>query len=109
MNKDAMLRAFFSKPTPKCDCRICWPESQGFVLCPSCGCKRCPKATYHRHACTSSNDSGQVGSVYGETRCGDGRCKCVKFAAEQEAEAEEFRREFPNFGIPASSSLGPES
>lgn len=34
------------------------------ILCPSCGNKRCPKATYHRNSCTHSNDSGQPGSIY---------------------------------------------
>ncbi|QMU19339.1 hypothetical protein [Gordonia rubripertincta] len=35
------------------------------ILCRECGNKRCPKATYHGHACTHSNESGQQGSVYG--------------------------------------------
>jgi hypothetical protein len=34
------------------------------TLCPDCGNKRCPKATYHGHACTGSNESGQSGSRY---------------------------------------------
>ena len=34
------------------------------VLCPTCGNKRCPHATDHRHACTGSNESGQAGSRY---------------------------------------------
>lgn len=34
-------------------------------LCPTCGNKRCPKATDHRHDCTDSNEPGQVGSNYG--------------------------------------------
>ncbi|QDH48440.1 hypothetical protein SEA_ZIKO_102 [Gordonia phage Ziko] len=38
----------------------------GMILCPECGCKRCPKATYHGHECTGSNESGQSGSVYGD-------------------------------------------
>lgn len=41
---------------------------QGMILCPDCGCKRCPKASYHGHACTGSNDSRQPGSVYGDFR-----------------------------------------
>lgn len=36
------------------------------ILCPDCGCKRCPRATYHGHACTASNDPGQSGSRYGD-------------------------------------------
>lgn len=35
------------------------------VVCATCGNKRCPHATNHRNACTNSNESGQVGSVYG--------------------------------------------
>lgn len=34
-------------------------------LCPTCGNKRCPKATDHRLDCTDSNEPGQVGSRYG--------------------------------------------
>jgi len=34
------------------------------ILCPECGCKRCPKASDHELACTDSNDPGQPGSVY---------------------------------------------
>lgn len=34
------------------------------VVCPICGNKRCPKANNHRHACTGSNEPGQVGSAY---------------------------------------------
>lgn len=33
-------------------------------LCPTCGNKRCPRATDHRHACTGSNEPGQPGSRY---------------------------------------------
>lgn len=35
-----------------------------FIVCPGCGNKRCPKAAYHEHACTNSNDTGQPGSDY---------------------------------------------
>lgn len=34
------------------------------LLCPECGNKRCPKATWHEQACTGSNDTGQEGSRY---------------------------------------------
>lgn len=34
------------------------------VLCPVCGCKRCPHASHHIYACTGSNEPGQVGSRY---------------------------------------------
>lgn len=43
-----------------------WPLSmQQMILCPTCGNKRCPKASDHRLACTGSNALGQPGSVYG--------------------------------------------
>jgi len=35
------------------------------IVCPECGNKRCPKATHHDNPCSGSNDSGQVGSIYG--------------------------------------------
>jgi hypothetical protein len=35
-----------------------------FIVCPSCGNKRCPKATDHNLDCTSCNDPGQPGSRY---------------------------------------------
>jgi hypothetical protein len=35
------------------------------ILCPTCGNKRCPHATFHEHACTSSNADNQPGSAYG--------------------------------------------
>lgn len=34
------------------------------TLCPDCGNKRCPKATYHANDCSGSNEPGQEGSVY---------------------------------------------
>lgn len=34
------------------------------ILCPTCGNKRCPRATDHRLACTHSNEPGQPGSRY---------------------------------------------
>ena len=34
------------------------------IVCPTCGNKRCPKASDHDHACTGSNEPGQPGSVY---------------------------------------------
>jgi hypothetical protein len=41
------------------------PLSMGvMILCPTCGNKRCPKATDHALACTRSNEPGQAGSVY---------------------------------------------
>ncbi|AYN94406.1 hypothetical protein EAW52_10770 [Pseudomonas sp. LTJR-52] len=34
------------------------------ILCPSCGNKRCPKASDHELECAGSNEAGQKGSVY---------------------------------------------
>ncbi len=75
-------------PTPAtgrgsdCTCRACWSERNGgrhaistvdalvnpigmpFIVCETCGNKRCPHATNHRHPCTNSNEPGQEGSVY---------------------------------------------
>ena len=39
-------------------------ETQQMIVCQICGNKRCPHATDHRHTCTSSNDNGQLGSIY---------------------------------------------
>jgi hypothetical protein len=39
-------------------------------LCPDCGNKRCPRATFHGHDCTGSNAPGQAGSSYAATRVG---------------------------------------
>ncbi|KPB51360.1 Uncharacterized protein AC511_1518 [Pseudomonas coronafaciens pv. oryzae] len=39
-------------------------SSTKMILCPVCGCKRCPRASDHDLACTDSNDPGQPGSVY---------------------------------------------
>jgi DNA-directed RNA polymerase subunit RPC12/RpoP len=56
------------------DCVRCWREarersearweSRIMQLCPSCGNKRCPKASDHRLGCTGSNEPGQQGSIY---------------------------------------------
>lgn len=45
-------------------CWKCSPEFPGMLLCPTCGNKRCPHASDHTLACTSSNEPGQTGSVY---------------------------------------------
>jgi len=39
-------------------------SSTRMILCPTCGNKRCPRASDHRLACTGSNEVGQPGSVY---------------------------------------------
>lgn len=53
------------------DCVRCWeshpdrtPFNRPFIACPTCGNKRCPKATDHELACTGRNDAGQPGSIY---------------------------------------------
>jgi len=59
-------------------CIRCWKEEAAtkyfggqalvfrpFIVCATCGNKRCPHATDHRLKCTNSNESGQPGSVYG--------------------------------------------
>jgi hypothetical protein len=48
---------------------VCWKCLAGknvamMVLCPTCGNKRCPKASDHELACTGSNEPGQPGSNY---------------------------------------------
>jgi hypothetical protein len=66
---------------PRACCRRHWEEDAGrhavgrdgvlwnpigmpFMVCKTCGCKRCPKATDCSLACTGSNDPGQPGSIY---------------------------------------------
>lgn len=42
-----------------------WPITLSrMILCPTCGNKRCPKATNHNNPCTNSNEPGQPGSRY---------------------------------------------
>jgi len=42
-----------------------WPLTMStFIVCSSCGNKRCPKATDHNLACDNSNQPGQSGSRY---------------------------------------------
>lgn len=71
-----LQRGAFGAPSYGYDCVLCeaqgrargeieWFE-RGFIVCPVCGNKRCPKATWHEQACTNSNQTGQVGSIYGE-------------------------------------------
>ena len=44
---------------------IGWPIVWSrMILCPKCGNKRCPHATYHGFECTNSNEPGQEGSRY---------------------------------------------
>lgn len=39
--------------------------SRRMILCPVCGNKRCPRASWHGYDCTRSNEPGQEGSNYG--------------------------------------------
>lgn len=59
----------------QCECHRCIREHSltanglplsltKMIVCPTCGNKRCPKASDHRLACTGSNEPGQPGSVY---------------------------------------------
>ncbi len=42
-----------------------WPLTLSrMILCPTCGNKRCPRATNHNNPCTNSNEPGQPGSRY---------------------------------------------
>lgn len=50
-------------------CHHCFKKSRSMflnrmIVCPDCGNKRCPKASYHRFECTNSNEPGQMGSVH---------------------------------------------
>jgi len=64
------LNAAMNLYTPKPGECICWKCLAGknvaiYVVCPTCGNKRCPKASDHELACTGSNEPGQPGSVCG--------------------------------------------
>jgi hypothetical protein len=49
----------------QCDNGELWASlKRPFIVCPDCGNKRCPRASHHNHACTGSNEPGQMGSVY---------------------------------------------
>lgn len=65
------------------DCEVCEDEvlrddplgfmKRRFIVCPTCGNKRCPKASAHWQACTGSNEPGQRGSFYGPADAWPGR------------------------------------
>lgn len=69
-----------------CWCHKCNPDQAVFdtrmILCPTCGNKRCPKASDHDLGCSGSNEPGQVGSWHTKPapppcdKCGaiDGQC-----------------------------------
>ena len=66
--REQQERSFESLRTGKCGCHRCIKERNEarihMILCPTCGNKRCPKASDHDLACTNSNEPGQAGSVY---------------------------------------------
>jgi hypothetical protein len=65
--KDGALVFDEALPERACWCQTCRPitmEDCRMVLCPTCGNKRCPRATHHENACTGSNEPGQPGSNY---------------------------------------------
>jgi hypothetical protein len=47
-----------------CGCHACNPNAAWFVVCDTCGNKRCPHATDHNLECTNSNAPGQKGSKW---------------------------------------------
>ena len=73
---DALARTNRAFTGGRCTCHHCDDERRAketdpmkkmmrlFIVCETCGNKRCPKATDHDLACTGSNASGQPGSVY---------------------------------------------
>lgn len=80
--KEATQRATSSTPThahPRphlgYDCAVCEAEARAlghiepfersFIVCQTCGNKRCPTASAHWLACSGSNEPGQAGSFYG--------------------------------------------
>ena len=68
-NKMVEQPAQQQEPFNKYCCRLCFNNSgqmflDRMILCPECGNKRCPKATYHELPCTNSNEPGQPGSIY---------------------------------------------
>lgn len=47
-------------------CYKCLGDKQPMrmICCPTCGNKRCPKASDHTLNCTNSNEPNQLGSIY---------------------------------------------
>jgi len=68
LNLDKQQRSLNSVAAGACTCWRCLKERDEvrirMILCPACGCKRCPQASDHSFACTGSNEPGQPGSVY---------------------------------------------
>lgn len=72
----------YGRARPRSCCRTHWEEDTGlhaegkgdvlwnpigmpFIVCNTCGNKRCPKATDCSLNCSGSNEPGQIGSIYG--------------------------------------------
>jgi hypothetical protein len=83
--KAKLIYMFGDAPLDGCGCHYCHTEWRNvmddldpdgwmtrfrafMILCDTCGAKRCPRATYHGHECTHSNEPGQPLSVYGDFR-----------------------------------------
>jgi DNA-directed RNA polymerase subunit RPC12/RpoP len=67
--RQAIAELESQKPATRYCCHSCFKTSGGVMLdrmivCPTCGNKRCPKASDHTLQCTNSNDLNQVGSIY---------------------------------------------
>jgi Zn finger protein HypA/HybF involved in hydrogenase expression len=67
------LRKALEQPEQECWCHKCNENrlvnnipfsATRMILCPTCGNKRCPKASDHRLDCTDSNEPNQPGSLY---------------------------------------------
>ena len=71
---DVLHEAFTAGVTYACYCRKCLDgkvnesgipvASTMFIVCKTCGNKRCPRANDHENPCSGSNDPGQPGSAY---------------------------------------------
>jgi hypothetical protein len=59
------------EPAGPCGCFGCLPRPvRHFVVCQTCGNKRCPHAAHHDNACTNSNEPDQPGSRYASAGTG---------------------------------------
>jgi hypothetical protein len=70
----AAIKEALAQPVPESSacCHACFKASGAtlmtrMILCPTCGNKRCPRASDHRLECTDINEPGQTGSVYTAT------------------------------------------
>jgi hypothetical protein len=72
-NAITALRTALEQPEQECWCHKCNENrlvnnipfsATRMILCPTCGNKRCPKASDHCLDCTDSNEPNQPGSLY---------------------------------------------